>query len=144
MKGAAVFVLAASCLAGCSATQRRLECTVRERGPAAGTLAISAMLARTDDPNGVLDLQGMIEFRDGSRIVQVPTRGNYWEPADRREFELVTFADLPNRMGKLNVAVQPTHPVLRRRGTKAVVLRGEETVENATPAVASCRTMGPA
>jgi hypothetical protein len=143
MKGAAAFVLAAACLAGCSDELLRLECTVREQGPAARTLGISATLADPRQGEQARDLEGTTEFRDGSRIVQVPTHGIYLAYANGRGFELLTFGDLPNGMGKLHVAVQPDHPVLRRRGTTAVVLTGEQTVENATPAIVNCRTVGP-
>jgi hypothetical protein len=144
MKRIAVFALAASCLAGCGDQRPRLECTIHEQGPPAGTLRISAVLA---DPEPgveeVRDFAGTIEFADGSRTVSIPAHGMYSVPPTGGPFELYSLGELPDHGGKLNVTVMPTHPVLRRRGTDAVVLRGEQTVENATPAVVQCRTVEP-
>ena len=142
MKRAAFFLLAATCSAGCSEKQIRLECTVQEQS--GRTLRILATLAnpRPQD-DGVRDLEGETEYSEGTQLVRVPTHGLYLEGMGGRDFELLTFGERPNRLGKLNIAVQPDHPVLRQRGTKAVVLTGEQTVQDGIPAIVNCRTVGP-
>jgi hypothetical protein len=144
MKRIVVCALTATSLAGCADDRPRLECSVQEQGSAAGTLRISAILADPKpEDEGVVDFVGTLDFRDGSRIVSIPTHGMYWAPPNRRQFELYSFGELPDHRGKLNVAVMPDHPVFRRRGTEAVVFRSGQNVENATPAMVHCRTVRP-
>jgi hypothetical protein len=143
VKRAAFLLLAASCSAGCSQKQHRLECTVQEQS--GRTLRILAALSDPQplDGGATRDLDGQTEYYEGTQFVQVPTHGVYLEATGGRELELLTFGERPNRLGKLNIAVQPEHPVLRQRGTKAVVLTGHQTVQDGIPAIVNCRTVGP-
>lgn len=139
MKRVALLLLAAVCSAACSEKQPRLECRIQEQS--GRTLILSAALSGPQPPDGGRDFQGEIEFGDGAQRVRVPSHGVYLEPGPGRELELLTFAELPNRQGKLDIAVQPDHQVLRQRGTTAVVMTGEQTVHNGTPATVSCQTV---
>ena len=137
-----LLALAASALAGCAKPLPRLACTIQEEGASGRRFEISADLAPANG-EGVEDLAGTIAYREGDSAVQLPVHGDYFDRGGSRGFELLTLADRPNRLGKLNIAVQPEHPVFLERGTRAMVLTGTQTVRDGTLAVANCHAARP-
>ena len=140
MKSAALFAISLTCLAGCSQERSRLECILQEQSRSDRTVMIFAQLS---EPNteGVQDLEGSATYTTGLERIEAPIRGVYLSSTGGRELELLTFSDLPNGKGKLNITVQPEHPVLKQRGTAAVILTGSQTVHDGAPARATCRTV---
>jgi hypothetical protein len=143
---AIVGVIGSALAGGCSgpsAPVDRLACTIQEQAPPGTTLRISAELSHPG-PERARELKGMIEYGEGSQRVQKAVTGAYYKAPGAQQFELLTFNDPLDREGKLDIVVQPEHPVLRRRGTLAVVMTGNQTVEDGIPAKADCRVTGPA
>ena len=149
MKGADGLILLAASLSGCAdehaghpEKQARLECAVAEREPPERTFKIAAEL-RDQNSEGVWEFRGTTSYFEAGTKVERPIHGYYLDRVATRKIEMLGFSDNPTGETKLNFAVQPDHPVLRRRGTDAVVLTGNQTVENGTLADVACRTVEP-
>jgi len=136
-------MLATVCSVGCAEKRSRLECELQEQGLSGRALTISATLSEPETANdGVRDFEGTIEYRTDSQATKVNAHGSYFDYRSPLGFELVSFSQTGS--GKLNITVMPEHAVLKQRGTKAVVMTGNQTVHNGTPATAQCRVLGPA
>jgi hypothetical protein len=142
---AIVGVIGSALAVGCSgppAPVDRLACTIQEQAPPGTTFRLSAELSRAGTKDA-RSFKGMVDYGEGSQRIRKAVTGSYYRAPGAREFELLTFNDPLDKEGKLDIAVQPDHPVLRRRGTLAVVMTGNQTVEDGIAAKADCRTTGP-